>query len=117
MPVALPKPGKENPPLVFADGFNEAPPPKIEPFEGFNGVVLPKIDVAEFPAKFPKIDGLLSYWDDTFDAGAGDSPDGFSPLDVCFCNCGWDFSGFVKENFRFSLELNGVLDAETVEGV
>ncbi len=117
--VVLPKPGKENPPLVPLDGFIDALPPNIEPFVLFNGVELPKIDEPEEPLKFPKIDGLLSYCVATLGAGDGDSTDVFSSLDVdvCFCNCGWDLPKLVNGNLIFSLELNGVFGAEAVDGV
>ncbi len=117
--VVLPKPGNVNPPLVLVDDFNDAPPPNIEPLPLFNGVELPKIDVPELPLKFPKIDGLLSYCDVAFEVDDGDSTDVFSSFDVeiCFCNCGWDFSAFVNENLRFSLALNGVFGAGAVGGV
>ncbi len=116
-PVVLPKPGKENPPLLLLAGFIAALPPNIEPFELPMGVVLPKIDVPEPPLKLPKMDGLLSYCDVALGAGDGDSVDDFSSLDVCFCICGWDFSEFVNENFIFSLELNGVFGPDPVDGV
>jgi hypothetical protein len=116
--VLLPKPGKENPPLVFADVFDDAAP-NIEPPLLVNGVEFPKIDVLEAPLKFPKIDGLLSYCDVAFAAGDGGSTDDFSSLvaDVCFCNCGCEFSEFVNENLIFSFELNGVFGPDVVDGV
>lgn len=117
VPVGLPKPGKENPLLLLFVGFIDALLPNTEPLELPIGVVLPKIDVPELPLKLPKIDGLLSYCDVAFGAGDGDSVNGFSSFDVCFWICGWDFSGFVNENLTFSLELNGVLGPDPVEGV
>ncbi len=105
--AVLPKPGKENPPLVLFDDFNAALLPNTEVLVLFNGVELPKID--EVPLTFAKIDGLLSYCDVVaFGVDDGDSTDIFSSfvVDVCFCNC--DLSGFRNENLLFSLELNGV---------
>jgi hypothetical protein len=104
--------------LVLLAGLSDGAPPKTDPPPLFEGVAPPKIDDEEVPLKFPKIDGLLSYWDAAVGVD-GDSTDDFSSLvvEVCFCTNGCDLSVFPNENLRFSLELNGVFDAGAVDGV
>ena len=114
--VVPPKPPKLNPPVVPVEGLKAAPAPKTEPEPPLDGVDPPKI---EDPLTLPKIDGLLSYCADALLDGEGDSPAGFSSFvaTVGLEGGGWVLSGLRKENLMFSLELNGVFGAVTVEGV